>query len=34
VHDGEIAAAAREVRSEIAAMPSPQARVDIVAALA
>ncbi|BBF98916.1 glycosyl transferase [Pseudonocardia saturnea] len=34
VHDGEIAAAAREVRGEIAAMPSPQARVDIVAALA
>ena len=34
LHDGEIAAAAREVRAEIAAMPSPQSRVDIVAALA
>lgn len=34
VHDGELAAAAREVRAEIAAMPPPQARVDVVAALA
>lgn len=34
VHDGELAAAAREVRTEIAAMPPPQARVDVVAALA
>ncbi|ANY06672.1 hypothetical protein AFB00_10625 [Pseudonocardia sp. HH130630-07] len=34
VHDGELAAAAREVRSEIEAMPPPQSRVDVVAALA
>ncbi|MBC3194405.1 glycosyltransferase [Pseudonocardia sp. C8] len=34
VHDGELAAAAREVRAEIAEMPPPQARVDVVAALA
>lgn len=33
VHDGELAAAAREVRAEIAAMPPPQARVDVVTAL-
>lgn len=34
VHDGELAAAAREVRAEISAMPPPQARVDVVTALA
>lgn len=33
LHDGELAAAAREVRTEIAAMPPPQARVDVVTAL-
>lgn len=34
VHDGELAATARAVRSEIEAMPPPQARVDAIAALA
>ncbi|MEQ3551248.1 nucleotide disphospho-sugar-binding domain-containing protein [Pseudonocardia nematodicida] len=34
VHDGELAAASREVRSEITAMPPPQARVDLITALA
>lgn len=34
VHDGELAATARAVRTEIEAMPPPQARVDAVAALA
>ncbi|MEJ8278716.1 nucleotide disphospho-sugar-binding domain-containing protein [Pseudonocardia spirodelae] len=34
VLDGELAAAAREVRAEIAAMPPPQARVEVLTALA
>lgn len=34
VHDGELAATAREVRTEIEAMPPPQARVDAITALA
>ncbi|WP_130288112.1 glycosyltransferase [Pseudonocardia sediminis] len=33
VHDGELAATARAVRTEIEAMPPPQARVDAVTAL-
>ena len=34
LHDGELAAAARDVRTEIAAMPTPQARVEVLTALA
>ncbi|GAA1830250.1 DUF1205 domain-containing protein [Pseudonocardia alni subsp. carboxydivorans] len=34
LHDGELAAAARDVRAEIAAMPTPQARVEVLTALA
>lgn len=34
VHDGELAATARAVRTEIEAMPPPQARVDAITALA
>ncbi|MFP5021092.1 nucleotide disphospho-sugar-binding domain-containing protein [Pseudonocardia phyllosphaerae] len=34
LHDGELAAAAREVRGEIAAMPPPQSRVEVVTTLA